>query len=321
LVIVWTGDRRPAAHGHGADEDLTLGGHQRTVLRSMVEAPFRFGPAADRRPVDTSREILDVEPQRTRARPGGRTAAASSTAPSWRPRRGRDRARRRRRGHLGQRKRLPGPRPGRGQDRRPPPALPRRQPGLPRGRPARQRRLGSGARRAARRAAARERPHAPHRGRGRRSRRGSRSAAVRCGARPATRPTGSSTRSPTSPRASASSAQLREERDRAQRLPRARRLGDRRPRRRRQDHRPQPRRHELLGYREGELLGRDWFKTCLPVEQREELRAGFDRFVAGEVEFVEAAYENEVITAQASCAPSRGTTPSSTTSTGVSRAS
>jgi diguanylate cyclase (GGDEF)-like protein/PAS domain S-box-containing protein len=39
--------------------------------------------------------------------------------------------------------------------------------------------------------------------------------------------------------------------------------------------------HELLGYREGELLGADWFETCLPPADRAERRATFDQLMAG----------------------------------------
>lgn len=40
--------------------------------------------------------------------------------------------------------------------------------------------------------------------------------------------------------------------------------------------------HELLGYRDGELTGHDWFETCVPADQRKELRATFDMVVSGE---------------------------------------
>jgi diguanylate cyclase (GGDEF)-like protein/PAS domain S-box-containing protein len=39
--------------------------------------------------------------------------------------------------------------------------------------------------------------------------------------------------------------------------------------------------HELLGYRDGELIGCDWFQTCLPEADRVEWRAIFDQVMAG----------------------------------------
>ena len=39
--------------------------------------------------------------------------------------------------------------------------------------------------------------------------------------------------------------------------------------------------HELLGYRDGELIGRDWFETCLPPEERAEWRTTFEQVIAG----------------------------------------
>jgi PAS domain S-box-containing protein len=47
--------------------------------------------------------------------------------------------------------------------------------------------------------------------------------------------------------------------------------------------------------KEGELLGKDWFDTCLPGNIRESVRAVFDRLMAGEIEPVEY-YENPVVT-------------------------
>jgi diguanylate cyclase (GGDEF)-like protein/PAS domain S-box-containing protein len=40
--------------------------------------------------------------------------------------------------------------------------------------------------------------------------------------------------------------------------------------------------HELLGYRDGELVGRDWFEACVPADERAEQRASFREVVAGE---------------------------------------
>ena len=39
--------------------------------------------------------------------------------------------------------------------------------------------------------------------------------------------------------------------------------------------------HELLGYRDGELIGCDWFETCLPPEERAEWRTTFEQVIAG----------------------------------------
>src|ERR687888_478568 len=39
--------------------------------------------------------------------------------------------------------------------------------------------------------------------------------------------------------------------------------------------------HELLGYRDGELVGTDWFDTCLPAADRAEARASFAQVMAG----------------------------------------
>ncbi len=44
---------------------------------------------------------------------------------------------------------------------------------------------------------------------------------------------------------------------------------------------------QILGYEQPELLGRDWFDTCLPVSAREEMREIFGLLMAGEAEPVE----------------------------------
>ena len=44
---------------------------------------------------------------------------------------------------------------------------------------------------------------------------------------------------------------------------------------------------ELLGYKETELIGEDWFKTCLPERQNEEVYAVFRQLMAGEAELIE----------------------------------
>jgi PAS domain S-box-containing protein len=41
---------------------------------------------------------------------------------------------------------------------------------------------------------------------------------------------------------------------------------------------------EVLGYEEYELLGKDWFKICLPREESAPVRSVFDSIVAGEIE-------------------------------------
>jgi diguanylate cyclase (GGDEF)-like protein/PAS domain S-box-containing protein len=54
--------------------------------------------------------------------------------------------------------------------------------------------------------------------------------------------------------------------------------------------------HDLLGYHEGELIGRDWFSTCLNEETAEHQRARYLGVIAGEIPFVQEPYENEVVT-------------------------
>jgi diguanylate cyclase (GGDEF)-like protein/PAS domain S-box-containing protein len=41
--------------------------------------------------------------------------------------------------------------------------------------------------------------------------------------------------------------------------------------------------HELLGHRDGELVGRDWFETCVPADERAEQRGIFRDVLAGEL--------------------------------------
>lgn len=52
---------------------------------------------------------------------------------------------------------------------------------------------------------------------------------------------------------------------------------------------------EILGYAEKELLGRNWFDTCIPAVLREEVRSVFARIMAGEIVQLER-YENPVLT-------------------------
>ncbi|MEK7819663.1 MAG: PAS domain-containing protein, partial [Pseudomonadota bacterium] len=53
---------------------------------------------------------------------------------------------------------------------------------------------------------------------------------------------------------------------------------------------------EILGRPEAELLGRNWFETCIPESQREDVRDVFAKILAGRIEAVEN-YENEILTA------------------------
>jgi len=55
--------------------------------------------------------------------------------------------------------------------------------------------------------------------------------------------------------------------------------------------------NRLLGYEEGELLGKDWFTTCLPERTRDELAHVFKKLINGDLEKVES-YENPVLTKQ-----------------------
>lgn len=54
---------------------------------------------------------------------------------------------------------------------------------------------------------------------------------------------------------------------------------------------------EVLGWSEQELVGRDWFETCLPERVRDEIRGVFGELMTGRVEPVEF-YENPVRTRQ-----------------------
>ena len=51
--------------------------------------------------------------------------------------------------------------------------------------------------------------------------------------------------------------------------------------------------HELLGYADGELIGRDYFDTCIPERNRARLRAGFEWRVGTDTIFPE--YETELL--------------------------
>ena len=52
--------------------------------------------------------------------------------------------------------------------------------------------------------------------------------------------------------------------------------------------------YEILGYEEGNLLGKNWFDACLPVEARGNVRAVFDEMLIGNVKPIEY-FENEVV--------------------------
>ncbi|MBN1993196.1 MAG: PAS domain S-box protein [Anaerolineae bacterium] len=53
--------------------------------------------------------------------------------------------------------------------------------------------------------------------------------------------------------------------------------------------------HRILGYKEGELLGQNWFDTCLPPAVRERVKEVFNLMLAGEIELGER-HENPVLT-------------------------
>ena len=52
---------------------------------------------------------------------------------------------------------------------------------------------------------------------------------------------------------------------------------------------------QILGYQEDELIGRDWFNTCLPERNREEVQGVFKKILTGE-EGLSNYYENQVLT-------------------------
>ncbi|MEA3417315.1 MAG: PAS domain S-box protein [Thermodesulfobacteriota bacterium] len=52
---------------------------------------------------------------------------------------------------------------------------------------------------------------------------------------------------------------------------------------------------EILGYRQEELIGRNWFKTCLPDKLRKDVLDVFHQMIRGEIEPVKY-YENLVVT-------------------------
>ena len=53
--------------------------------------------------------------------------------------------------------------------------------------------------------------------------------------------------------------------------------------------------HELLGYDEGELIGKNWFEVCLPPRERERVHEYFKKLITGEIELINF-YENPIWT-------------------------
>ncbi len=53
--------------------------------------------------------------------------------------------------------------------------------------------------------------------------------------------------------------------------------------------------HKLLGYNKNELIGKNWFKTCLPPNSRQDITKVFRQLMQGKLKNV-AAYENLVVT-------------------------
>ncbi len=53
--------------------------------------------------------------------------------------------------------------------------------------------------------------------------------------------------------------------------------------------------YEILQYEEGELVGKNWFETCLPKKKKEEVHEIFKKLMKGELEPVEF-FENPILT-------------------------
>jgi PAS domain S-box-containing protein len=51
----------------------------------------------------------------------------------------------------------------------------------------------------------------------------------------------------------------------------------------------------ILGYEQGELIGKNWFHTCLPPKRRDEVFEIFKQLMAGKIDSVEY-YENPILT-------------------------
>ncbi len=52
---------------------------------------------------------------------------------------------------------------------------------------------------------------------------------------------------------------------------------------------------KLLGYKKGELIGKEWFSNCLPKEKVEAVRAVFDQILQGKIENM-SKYESDILT-------------------------
>ncbi len=55
-----------------------------------------------------------------------------------------------------------------------------------------------------------------------------------------------------------------------------------------------PKGYEVLGYEEGELVGKDWFQVCLPPEEYAPVRGVFQRVMAGDLASVDY-FENHIL--------------------------
>ena len=53
--------------------------------------------------------------------------------------------------------------------------------------------------------------------------------------------------------------------------------------------------NQILGYKEGELLGKNWFTSCLPPPLRKKMKSGFLKLMAGKRKITEF-YENPALT-------------------------
>jgi len=53
--------------------------------------------------------------------------------------------------------------------------------------------------------------------------------------------------------------------------------------------------YEILGYKEGELIGKNWFDVCVPKENRKEIKHVFKAIIKGDLEPFEF-YKNPIIT-------------------------
>jgi len=53
--------------------------------------------------------------------------------------------------------------------------------------------------------------------------------------------------------------------------------------------------HELLGYKKGELIGKNWFETCIPQKNKPAIKSIFTKLMRGEIEN-STHYENSILT-------------------------